>query len=176
MDTPILETERLLLRPFKKEDEKEVFECWESDPDVARYMMWVSHDDIEKTKEFIDYELSMISSDQWYRWCIAQKETNAIIGTCLTYYNEEEDCWDISYNLGKKYWGSGYITEAMKKAMDFTIHTAGIREFIATHATVNQASQRVIEKLGFRYECDIPYICNGGNIHTTGRKYRLKLD
>ena len=50
MNTPILETERLLLRPFEKEDAKDVFECWERDSDVAKYMVWTSHDDIEKTR------------------------------------------------------------------------------------------------------------------------------
>lgn len=44
MNTPILETDKLLLRPFRQEDTKDVFECWESDPDVARYMFWTSHD------------------------------------------------------------------------------------------------------------------------------------
>ena len=48
MKTPILETDRLLLRPFKEDDVTDVFECWESDPDVAKYMFWTSHNDIEK--------------------------------------------------------------------------------------------------------------------------------
>jgi len=175
MTTPVLETERLLLRPFTMEDTQEVFECWESDADVARYMMWESHYDIEKTKDFIKYEVSMILSDQWYRWCIEDKNTKTIYGTCLVYFNDEENCWDISYNLGKKFWGSGYTTEAMKKAMDFAIHTLKLKEFVAAHAIENPASRRVMEKLGFKYECDIEYICNGGNIHTTGKNYRLKI-
>ena len=49
MKTPILETDRLILRPFKEDDAIDVFECWESDPDVAKYMFWTSHNDIEKT-------------------------------------------------------------------------------------------------------------------------------
>jgi len=36
MDTPIIETERLILRPFRTEDAQAVFSGWESDPDVAR--------------------------------------------------------------------------------------------------------------------------------------------
>ncbi|WP_242865991.1 GNAT family N-acetyltransferase [Desnuesiella massiliensis] len=38
MKTPILETDRLLLRPFYMEDAQAVFDCWESDPDVSKYM------------------------------------------------------------------------------------------------------------------------------------------
>ena len=39
------------------------------------------------------------------------KETGKIIGTCLVFYNEEDDesHWDISYNLGKQYWGNGCV-------------------------------------------------------------------
>lgn len=40
MKTPILETNRLILRPFKREDAANVFACWESDPDVAKYLLW----------------------------------------------------------------------------------------------------------------------------------------
>lgn len=53
MRIPILETERLLLRPFEKSDTKDVFEDWERDADVAKYMLWNSHNDIKKTKEWI---------------------------------------------------------------------------------------------------------------------------
>lgn len=51
MKTPELKTERLLLRPFRQEDAIPAFTCWESDPDVAKYMFWTSHNDVEKTKE-----------------------------------------------------------------------------------------------------------------------------
>lgn len=49
MKTPILETDRLLLRPFYMEDAQAVFDCWESDPDVSKYMFWTSHNDIKQT-------------------------------------------------------------------------------------------------------------------------------
>lgn len=55
MNTPTLQTDRLILRPFRQEDALDVFECWESDPDVAKYMFWTSHNDIEKTKEQLSF-------------------------------------------------------------------------------------------------------------------------
>lgn len=175
MRTPVLETKRLHLRTFQETDAEEVFYCWERDPEVAKYMMWESHNDIEKTKEFIRQELFKVEDSKWYRWCIEDKESGRILGTCLIFFNNESDCWDVSYNLGKKYWGKGYITEAMKAAMDFAIHTLGIHEFMTSHAIENPASGRVLKKLGFRYECEVPYICNGGKIHTTGKQYRLQI-
>ena len=176
LETPIIEIDRLLLRPFTFGDIQEVYDCWQSDADVARYMMWESSEDIEKAKEFINFELSMLQDDKWFRWCIVDKMSKNIYGTCLVYFNDDENCWDISYNLGKKYWGKGYMTEAMKSAMDYISDIVGVKEYIAAHAIENTASGRVIEKLGFQYEKDIPYICNGGNIQTTGRFYRLNIE
>ena len=60
MRTPVLHTERLELRTFTIEDAKDVFECWESDPDVARYMFWCSHNDIEQTKNWVSSSIHLI--------------------------------------------------------------------------------------------------------------------
>lgn len=89
MKTPLLETDRLLLRPFCEADAQRVFDCWESDPDVARYMFWSSHNDVEKTRQWTAFEVSQIPSDQWYRWAVVLKATGDLIGTGLVYYEEE---------------------------------------------------------------------------------------
>ena len=59
--------------------------------------------------------------------------------------------------------------------MDFACRKLSVKECIAMHATENPASGRVIEKLGFQYEQDIPYSCNGGEIRTVGKLYRYKV-
>ena len=171
MLTPIIETERLRLRRFDAADTKEVFECWQSDHEVSKYMMWESSDNIADAQEFINYELSMLEADDWYRWCITDKSSGTIFGTCLIFYNEEEACYDISYNLGRKYWGLGYITEAMKAAMDFAVKEIGVKRFVAEHAVENPASGNVIKKLGFQFDHETDYICDGGRLTTTGKKY-----
>lgn len=51
------------LRSFKETDAIDVFECWESDPEVEKYMFWTSHNDINKTKEWIDFELGQIPKE-----------------------------------------------------------------------------------------------------------------
>ena len=70
METPILRTKRLLLRPFCEDDTENVFNGWESDPKVAKYMFWCSHNDLEKTKKWISFEINQIPSDYWYRWVL----------------------------------------------------------------------------------------------------------
>lgn len=175
MNTPILQTERLLLRPFQKEDAEEVFACWESDPEVARYMFWTSHNDIEKTKEWISFELGQIPKDDWYRFAIVLKDTNELIGTGLIYYEEEVQAWEIAYNLGHRYWGKGYTTEAMQEILVFAREELGLREVVGRYAKENPASGNVMRKLGFQYEKDIPYDCNDGTVHLRGEQWRLIL-
>lgn len=173
MKTPILETDRLLLRPFREDEAADVFECWESDPDVAKYMFWTSHNDIEKTKEWIAFELGQIEKSDWYRFALVLKDTDILIGTALIYYEEKVESWEIGYNLGKEYWGKGYATEAMRKVIDFATRELGLTQIVGRYAKENPASGNVMKKLGFKYEKDIPYECNGGAVKREGIQCRL---
>ncbi len=53
MRTPILETERLILRPMRIEDAREIIDNWASDPEVAKYMVWSTHKDVSLTKAWM---------------------------------------------------------------------------------------------------------------------------
>lgn len=173
--TPVLETDRLLLRPFCKEDAQQVFACWESDPDVAKYMFWCSHNDIEKTKEWIDFEVEQITSDKWFRWAVVDKKTRRLIGTGLVYFEPEYNLFEVGYNFGKKYWGQGYATETMQKIVDYARDVLGVKELIGRYAKDNSASGNVLKKLGFVYCKDIPYEANEGKKHYEGIECRLYL-
>ncbi len=173
MITPILETERLLLRQIKLEDTDTIFNCWMQDEDVSRYMYWKASKEINDAHEFVQFELGNLEKFTWNRWIILLKQTNEIIGTCLIYFNDDVNNWDISYNLGKKYWGNGYMSEAMSRVMNFAINELAIEECIASHAIENPESGRVIQKLGFQFEKEVPYECSGGDISTTGKLYKF---
>lgn len=173
MNTPILETERLLLRPFCREDAEQVFECWECDPDVAKYMFWSSHNDIGKTREWISFEIERIDSDSWFRWAVILKDTDELMGTGLLYFEKEYDLFEIGYNFGKKYWGKGYATEAMRAVIDFSKNTLGLKELVGRYAKENRASGNVMRKLGFVFRRDIPYEANEGKVHYEGIECRL---
>ena len=175
MNTPILETTRLILRPFCLEDAKDVYECWESNPDVAKYMLWTSHNEISKTIAWVEKEISKIESNDWYRWAFVLKETQELLGTGIIYFEEEYQNFEIAYNLGKKAWGFGYTTEAMSEILRFAKEILGIPEIIGRHAEENPASGNVLKKLGFSYVKDIPYECNCGTNIYEGKEYILKF-
>ena len=168
--TPRIETGRLLLREIQETDENDIFDCWMQDENVSRYMCWKASSDIAETRNFVRFELGQIENEKWHRWIIVLKETGKIIGTCLVFYNEEdgESHWDISYNLGKKYWGNGYITEAMKEVMQFAETALGMEECITAYAKVNTSSANVLHKFGFIDEAEIPYECSGSDMITEG--------
>lgn len=175
MNTPIIETDRLLLRPFCEQDTEKVFSGWESDPDVAKYMFWCSNNDINKTKEWMSLEMERISSDEWFRWAVVIKETNELIGTGLIYFEEEYNLFEVGYNLAKKYWGHGYTTEAMTAVVEWAKNTLGVKTLIGRYAKENPASGNVLEKLGFVYCRDIPYEANEGKTYYEGIECRLIL-
>ena len=168
--TPRTTTNRLLLREIKISDAEEIYSCWMQDREVSRYMWWKASSNIEETRSFVNFELEQIKNEKWYRWIIELKETGRIIGTCMIFFNEEdkEKHWDISYNLGREFWGNGYVTEAMKAVMNFGESILGIRECVTYYAKVNTNSAKVLHKLGFIDEKTIPYECNGGEIVTEG--------
>ena len=169
MITPKLETDRLILREIHSNDAEIVFNCWMQDENVSRYMWWKASDDINEAISFVEFELGNVENDKWNRWIIVLKGTNEIIGTCLLFFNDEEKHWDISYNLGKIFWGKGYATEAMSIVIKYAVEEMNIREISTMYAIENQASGHVLQKLGFQCIKEVPYECNGGDIVTTGK-------
>ena len=174
MKTPELSTPRLYLRPVHADDAAPIFSCWMNDPAVSRYMYWDASDDPHDAEEFVRFELDNVENDGWNRWIIQLHQTGAIIGTCLIFRNEAEQSWDVSYNLGRRYWGNGYAAEAMRCAMDFAVRKLGLRTCIADYAADNPASGRVLAKLGFAFEREIPFECGHG-MRTIGRRCRLTI-
>lgn len=175
MKTPVLETSRLILRPFQREDAQTVLDTWESDPDVAKYMFWTSHNDIEKTKAWLALEIGRIDRPDWYRFAVERKGAGQeLIGTVLIYDEEEVHSWEIGYNFGKRYWGQGYATEAVRCVLDFARTKLGVREVVGRYAKDNPASGRVMAKLGFQWEKEIPFACNDGAVVRPGVQCRLR--
>ena len=113
MITPKLETDRLILREIHLKDTEEIFNCWMQDENVSKYMLWKASVDVNEAKGFVEFELGNLENDKWNRWIIVLKSTNEMIGTCLIFFNDDEGHCDISYNLGKKFWSWGYMSEAM---------------------------------------------------------------
>lgn len=172
MRTPILETERLILRPMRIEDAQEVFDNWASDPEVAKYMVWSTHKDVSVTKAWMEELQEELDSDN-YEWGFERKEDGKLIGSGGVYYKKEKAAWTLGYNIMKDCWHQGYTTEAARAIIKFGIEVLGAKKFIAYHAKDNPNSGKVMEKVGFHYVEDGEYDSFDGTKHFESKCYEL---
>ena len=175
MHTPILETERLILRPLTVADADEAFRNWTSDPEVPRYMRWVVHESLEDTLAWLRETEQHLESDDNYTWGLELKSTGELIGSGGLYPCEEDEqgTLELGYNIMRLRWGQGLTTEAMQTIVDFALHSLGVPGLIAYYAPANAASGRVLEKLGFTYVRYLP-ACPGTDKGLDGNECRLK--
>ena len=144
-----LETPRLMLRALSREDIPAYYDRLGSSEDVTRYMLFQPHRDISESVASIEKALCRYETGKCYRWAIALKESNELIGILEPLrFDEEKDTCSFAYMLGKDFWGRGYATEALGAVLElgkkFGFHRAEAR-----FMPQNQASIRVAEKNGF---------------------------
>ena len=151
MITPVLETERILLRPLKISDAEDIFKNWASDPDVTKYMRWNTHQSVDVTVEWLTSVESSLASDMCYDWGFILKETGQIFGSGGIFGH---DMFEIGYVIMKKYWNKGLTTEAARAMVGFAVNELGQTSLYGRHAKENIVSGKVLEKLGFVYRND----------------------
>lgn len=148
-----LETDRLILRDWKRADWKDV-QTYATDPEVSKFMVWGPNTDAE-TKEFIDIAMDAAASRprRGYELAIVLKETEKIIGGFgLQVVGKENATAMIGYVLHRDFWGKGIVTEAAERMMVFGFTTLNLHRMYATCDTENIGSSRVMEKCGMRRE------------------------
>lgn len=145
---PILEIERLIVRPITLDDAEACF-SWNSDERVAKYMSYPRCTDISQT---IDWIKSTLTDEQEWNWAFVLKAENKVIGTGGIGPNKfMEGYWGIGYNLHYDYWHKGYCTEAMRAIVDFAHNELGVNKICSDHAIDNPRSGKVMEKLGLKF-------------------------
>lgn len=152
MKNPILETERLTLRPLTMDDAPVAFARWTSDPDVAKYLRYYVHTDVEATKYWLRLVVANEDSDTNFDWGFVLKETGELIGSGGLYFVPEEGIFDIGYNFAKDQWGKGLATEAARAMIHFAMTTLRQTQLRGCHMVENLASGAVMKKCGFVYE------------------------
>ena len=150
MNTKVLETERLILRPFTLEDADAMYNNWASDPLTPRYITWDVHENVEVTKKIIELWISEYENGS-YNWLVELKNNHEPIGSISVIYDKDLVV-EIGYCYGSKYWGNGYATEALRKVIEFFLLEKNYYMVEAKHISGNPASGRVMEKAGMKKE------------------------
>lgn len=155
LGTRNLETERLILRKYKIEDARGMYENWGSDPKCNIYLPWELHENVEQTKEIITEWISLYKDDK-FNWIIELKETNEVIGGInVVKLRKRENICEIGYCIGSKFWNKGYTTEALRKIIEFLFEECELYLIEAKHHKTNISSGKVMEKSGMIIECEL---------------------
>lgn len=149
MYTPILETERLILRPLCVEDAPAVF-AWASDARVAKYMTYPQHKSIDTTLEWL--QSLDHASDTYYDFGFVEKTDGTLVGSGGLYWESEKQQWRVGYNLRYESWGKGYATEAAQEMIRFAKEDLRAVKIGSYHAVENTASGHVLEKCGLVFQ------------------------
>ncbi len=144
-----LETNRLILRPFREDDAEAMFTGWASDPEVSRYVGWNTHENIDVTRAVLNQWIEEYEKPERLNFAIELKDTHELIGgiDVVGYLNGVTGTPVIGYNLSRKFWNKGYMTEACKCLIDY-LFTKGYSEIRIDAMPENTASIKVIEKCG----------------------------
>ena len=157
---PEIETKRLILRAPVSAD-IDAWAAFLSEPDFTRYVPhsrgnFTLRERAERTIRALQelWEQHPLSA---MGWAITRKGDGQFIGQCNIDALPDTDDMELSYLLGKPYWGQGFATEAARAAVRFGFeHTAWDR-IVAAVVPANVASRRVLDHLGFVYDRDVNY-------------------
>lgn len=144
-----LKTERLLLRYVTRADVAAIYEGWANDPEVARYVTWNAHESVSVTEQIMDFWLEEYKKDNCYRYGIERLSDGALMGMIdVVGYHHGNPV--IGYCSGRKYWGNGYMTEALRAVVQ-ELFSEGYDTIRIEAAQENIGSNRVIQKAGFEF-------------------------
>ena len=149
---PILRTERLSLRAMHPIDTEDMFDYARRE-DVTKYLLWKPHESKAYTEDYLRYIQSRYALEDFYDWAVIERESRRMIGTCgFTRIDTENDSAEIGYVLNPDFHGRGYAAEAAAKVVEFGFLTLGLNRIEARFMQGNDASLRVMEKLGMSFE------------------------
>ena len=143
---PVLSTKRLMLRAATPRDVS-AFGALLSAPDMTRFSNWPNKISATQAERYIRWMAKMHGSGKGCAWII--EITGAIR------FNSFEKKWrsgQIGYEMHPDYWGNGLMTEAVRAVVACGHETFRLNRIDAWTLPGNTASDRVLEKSGFRYE------------------------
>lgn len=166
----ILETPRLILRAWQKEDLDDFYEYAKVDG-VGEMAGWIHHASKEETAKILD----MFIRDRKVL-AIVCKENNKVIGSIgIEKYNEtvvdesfnDLSCRELGYVLNKEYWGKGYMSEAVCEVIRYCFEDLCLDALFCGYFERNARSKRVNDKVGFTFYKDITFETMYGTLENT---------
>ncbi len=149
---PILQTERLILRPFDLSDAKDT-QRLVGDKAVADTTLNIPHPyEDGMAEQWISTHQPQFDEGNLCTLAITLRDTGELIGAIALTINSRFERAELGYWIGKPYWNKGYCTEAGVVVLKYGFAVLGLHRIHATHFGRNPASGRVMQKLGMKHE------------------------
>lgn len=146
----IFETERLIVRPYTKEDADNFF-AMNGDEEIVRYIRPAKSR--EECDAFLLETIAAVEANpQMGRWAVNEKSTGRFVGSFAVIFIEGTEMIQLGYALLKNEWGKGYATELTKAGINYVFTVMNLPLIYAVTEIEHTASQQVLLKAGFKPE------------------------
>lgn len=146
---PQLETSNLILRRMQATDSRSIFNFL-SDDEVTRYYDDESFTEISQAANQIEAWENGFTNKRCIRWGIIRKDEQELIGSCGYYgFHTWHLRASIGYELARSAWRQGVMTEALKAIIELGFIEMSLNRIDAVVMPENNASIKLLEKLGF---------------------------
>jgi ribosomal-protein-alanine N-acetyltransferase len=149
---PSFDTERLHLRPLAPRDAEALFAIM-SDAETMRFWDWAPFRELETVRDVIASQLASMQAGEACYWAVCLRGTGHAIGTCdLSEMDRHHGRAEVGFAFHRAYWGNGYALEAMAAITEYAFSGMALVRLGARLHAGNDASRRLLERLGFSYE------------------------
>ena len=149
---PLLETPRMLLRELFEDDDDAVLRI-RGDYEVTKYNTGSPISTRTEAQILIEGIASDFRQHLSVRWGLELKNSGEMIGICgYNYWDRLNMRASVGYDLARTYWGQGLMSEALRRIVQFGFEEMGLNRVEADCTSLNTASARVLEKVGFKHE------------------------
>lgn len=153
-----LETERLVLRPWTRDDLDVYAEIFAHDA-VMRFSLKRRGLTRTESEEALERHVGQFEEDGYGYWAVIPKDLGRVVG----YTGLQKTWWfpallpsvELGYRYHPDHWKKGYATEAGAAALTHGFDVLGLEEIIAIYEPANVASGRVMERLGMRFREEV---------------------
>lgn len=148
--TTFFETDRLIVRGVEFDD-LDPFAALCADPIAMQYMDDGSTLDLATVERWIGICHTKYRERGYGTSAVIEKASGAFIGFCGVIRAPDNDFDEIVYALAQSAWGKGYATEVAQAMLRYVFSISNLKEIYATINSNNQASLRMMDKIGMQY-------------------------
>lgn len=149
---PTLYTRRFRLRPLRASDARALFSV-KGDSEVTRMYGTDPHGSLAKTRKWVRDRLSDYRKRNGMVWTIVPRKRVAAIGNVVLWnFDETFHTAELGYELGRSHWGRRVMSESLPPVIAFGFGVIGLHRIEACPFADNEASNRLLKRLGFQYE------------------------